>query len=597
MRVICDSCGASYNIADAKVLGRLVKVRCKSCSGTILVDGRGPRAAAPETPPTSLRSTSARPPAPVAPPLPPTSSIPPAIMPRAPSAPPPAAQPAPGAAWQATPSEPPDDATQLWNRAGASPLAAGGTEAESWSVNLSDTDQRTMSSEQIIEGFLSGEVTDDAFVWKEGMDDWMPVLEVDELRTAIEQRQMPRSQHPLPAFNFSPGPAAVAQPAPGAQPLAARVTGAIDHSADLFGGVALAGSEADAMEPPEPAPMAAEARMIGARNENSVLFSLDALKAGVSLPGVGPAAAPRATPAPPVPGSLGYGAASAPVEDILGFGSSSAASQLFSSEANQALLTAPAPEPEPPKPKPRAVEAMLSQPPPYPAEKRIGVGVWIALGGLAVMLVAGALFGGLMLGRMAATPREPVAQASDSKPTPDDSKQAQASSPSDRGKEQKPDEKREDRKAQEQQPAEQQPAKQPVSEEDRKRYEEAQKAAKADKKTADQKTETKQPKAEEKKTEEPGSGGTPFNKGAAIAALSSAASACSGCKRPDGPTGPGKVTVTFAPSGRVTSALITGGSYGGTAVGGCVASVFRRAKVPPFDGGPVTVAKSFHIPP
>src|SRR5690348_3426371 len=39
MKISCDSCGAKYTIADAKVQGRKVKVRCKSCKATILVDG------------------------------------------------------------------------------------------------------------------------------------------------------------------------------------------------------------------------------------------------------------------------------------------------------------------------------------------------------------------------------------------------------------------------------------------------------------------------------------------------------------------------------------------------------------------------------
>jgi hypothetical protein len=38
------------------------------------------------------------------------------------------------------------------------------------------------------------------------------------------------------------------------------------------------------------------------------------------------------------------------------------------------------------------------------------------------------------------------------------------------------------------------------------------------------------------------------------------------------------------------------GPFGGTPVGGCVAKLFRAAKVPPFTGDPVTVSKSFTIP-
>ena len=41
----------------------------------------------------------------------------------------------------------------------------------SWSVNLSDTDSRTMSVEEIVAGWKSGLVTNDAFVWKDGMGD------------------------------------------------------------------------------------------------------------------------------------------------------------------------------------------------------------------------------------------------------------------------------------------------------------------------------------------------------------------------------------------------------------------------------------------
>jgi hypothetical protein len=87
----------------------------------------------------------------------------------------------------------------------------------------------------------------------------------------------------------------------------------------------------------------------------------------------------------------------------------------------------------------------------------------------------------------------------------------------------------------------------------------------------------------------------PFNRGAAVAAMSAAASQASGCKKPGGPTGSGKATLTFAPTGRVTSATVDSPPFAGTAVGGCVAAIFRRAKVPPFTGNPIRVSKSFSI--
>ncbi|MFW5877343.1 MAG: GYF domain-containing protein, partial [Myxococcota bacterium] len=39
MKIVCDSCGAKYSIADEKVAGKVFKIRCKKCSSTIVVRG------------------------------------------------------------------------------------------------------------------------------------------------------------------------------------------------------------------------------------------------------------------------------------------------------------------------------------------------------------------------------------------------------------------------------------------------------------------------------------------------------------------------------------------------------------------------------
>lgn len=39
MKVVCGSCGAKYSVADDKVAGKTVKIRCKKCSETIVVRG------------------------------------------------------------------------------------------------------------------------------------------------------------------------------------------------------------------------------------------------------------------------------------------------------------------------------------------------------------------------------------------------------------------------------------------------------------------------------------------------------------------------------------------------------------------------------
>jgi hypothetical protein len=85
-----------------------------------------------------------------------------------------------------------------------------------------------------------------------------------------------------------------------------------------------------------------------------------------------------------------------------------------------------------------------------------------------------------------------------------------------------------------------------------------------------------------------------FDAGAARSALNAAASRAMGCKG-DGPAGTAQVSVTFAPSGRVTSARVDGPPFGGTPAGGCIATAFRSATVPPFGGSSITVRKTVSL--
>ncbi len=82
------------------------------------------------------------------------------------------------------------------------------------------------------------------------------------------------------------------------------------------------------------------------------------------------------------------------------------------------------------------------------------------------------------------------------------------------------------------------------------------------------------------------SSGNEFNASAAKAALRAAAGSAAGC--PADKPGVANVSITFAPSGRVTSSQVSG-AFAGTTTGGCIASAMRGATVPPFEGGPVSV--------
>jgi predicted Zn finger-like uncharacterized protein len=90
--------------------------------------------------------------------------------------------------------------------------------------------------------------------------------------------------------------------------------------------------------------------------------------------------------------------------------------------------------------------------------------------------------------------------------------------------------------------------------------------------------------------------GPDFDKDAASAALATAAARAEGeCGAAEGPHGTGKVSVTFVNSGRATNALVSG-DFAGSALGGCVARIFRGAKVPAFGGESVRVSKTVRIP-
>jgi hypothetical protein len=89
------------------------------------------------------------------------------------------------------------------------------------------------------------------------------------------------------------------------------------------------------------------------------------------------------------------------------------------------------------------------------------------------------------------------------------------------------------------------------------------------------------------------SSGGDFDRSAASSALGRVASMVAMCHRPGGDSGPGKVLVTFAPSGRAQNVTVQGISG---PVGDCVANQFRNVKVAPFSGDAVTVGKGFVIP-
>src|SRR4051812_41968159 len=182
MKVTCQSCQAKYTIADEKVRGKVAKIRCKKCGTTIIVNGTDGTTSTLSGGPSSGNSGS--------------------------------------------------------DRAGAA------ASDQQWAVLIADGDQRTLTGAQITELYVAGALTYDTPAWKDGMADWLPILQIDELKTLLDhgprptlapdfvgqalasvlpEASAPSSMPPLPAMGQAP----VARPSVAArvhtsEPAAAR---------------------------------------------------------------------------------------------------------------------------------------------------------------------------------------------------------------------------------------------------------------------------------------------------------------------------------------------------------------------------------------
>ncbi len=214
MKITCDSCQSKYNVSDEKVQGKTVKIRCKKCGATLIVNGAGAHSAA-----------------------------------------------------------------------GADVPPGGGADA-SFTVNVADGDQRTMSMAEIVAAYNERVIDQETFVWTDGMGDWQPLGQVESIVMALNA---PSShEQAAPAYEqpaYDPPPAAYAAPAAEERRAAVVKREGSRGTRDLFGGGGAAGMEEVASSAPAfdgsgAMPMNASPAAGGAtgqRNETSVLFSLSAL--------------------------------------------------------------------------------------------------------------------------------------------------------------------------------------------------------------------------------------------------------------------------------------------------------------------------------
>jgi predicted Zn finger-like uncharacterized protein len=192
VKFLCDQCKAKYQIADEKVAGKTVRMKCRKCGYLIEV-----RAAVTET------SVSSRPP-------PPGTELPSGGIPRPPQAPrapqklaaPPRAAPLatslaaqkPAAKPAAKPDKLPsalagafktnvqreEEVSAPFDMAELSP-------ADEWYVAINGVPVGPIRVAEVRRKAALGAVTEDSLAWQEGLDEWRPVRSFPELAASIRE--------------------------------------------------------------------------------------------------------------------------------------------------------------------------------------------------------------------------------------------------------------------------------------------------------------------------------------------------------------------------------------------------------------------------
>jgi hypothetical protein len=452
-----------------------------------------------------------------------------------------------------------DEATHIF---AGDPALAG-----QWQVNVSDTQTRTMTGLEIAAEFAQGALDpNDVFVWREGMAAWVALGKCPEL--------MPVLTPPAPRISAPPAPIRAPQPGapvsslPQPQRPSAPMPGAVPSP---FAGTRRATLIGRPGPTPGPgvAPPATPVTTAAAGPRQSVVpFAAPAALSAGQSPLRGP------TPSNPAMQSGAFGAVRPDELSISQLGA-----QNFGPPH-----TAPAtvmPSLAPATNMSAAAQAMAAAQ--LPGERTSGAKLGLIVGGALVLLVAVVGTGFFLLrspepqaqapgvsakvvGSEAQDPAEDATTANeavDGGTATADGNKANAPKPTGTGAAPTPG---------------------PANAGDAP-------AGSADKSAKDPKDAAKDDKKES------GDGGSDlpaFNVAAAVSALNGAASAASGCGRAGGPSGRGKVTVTFAPSGKAVSASVDP-PFAGTPVGSCAVAAFRGAKVPAFAGSTQSVTKSFFV--
>lgn len=159
MNFSCPSCQAKYQVADEKVAGRSLKMKCRKCGHLIPIQGSAVSIA--PLPTHSMAPASGASIAPLVEAPLPKVRVTGALAPHAPSMPPVAKAQAPRL------------------------IAALPRPEVLWHVGIGGKVVGPLSRAQVIDHVLLGDVNAETFVWCEGMPEWKPLPEVADLRAVL----------------------------------------------------------------------------------------------------------------------------------------------------------------------------------------------------------------------------------------------------------------------------------------------------------------------------------------------------------------------------------------------------------------------------
>jgi predicted Zn finger-like uncharacterized protein len=257
MKIVCESCQAKYSIADEKIAGKVFKIRCKRCNEVILVRGD---------------------------------------------------------------HDPVQEASIQESQNSANDAI--------WHIVIEGEQRGPFAPDQIGEMLSTGQIDWEAYVWREGMENWLAACDIPELVSAVmgPDHVGQQGEQAAAAYDQTGG---VVQPAVGARamannPIQTNSTMGADPFADNGGGGGLFADSvgnnpgADLFRPSADNPFASsgggegfsgngdlggggprvnmDQAMTGARNENSVLFSLKNLQALATGSTSAPVSSPIASP-------------------------------------------------------------------------------------------------------------------------------------------------------------------------------------------------------------------------------------------------------------------------------------------------------------